>query len=69
MFVRLYSAGSSRTPSHLVLPDPARLAVPDRPVVLGAACHPLLRLQVRAAPCFIDLLRQANGGAVSSPPG
>src|SRR4030088_3496109 len=69
VIVGLYTAGFSRTPFHLVLPDPTRLAVPGRPVVLRAACHPSLRLQGRAAPRFIDLLRQADGGALSSPPG
>jgi len=42
------------------LPDPVRLAVPDRPGVRGAASRPSLRLQGQTAPCFHDLLRQAE---------
>jgi hypothetical protein len=34
------------------LPDPGRLAVPTRPVVVGAACHPPRRLPGQAAPSF-----------------
>jgi hypothetical protein len=34
------------------LPNPARLAVPDRHGVDGAACHPHPRHQDQAAPCF-----------------
>ncbi len=34
------------------LPHPARLVVPNRLGVDGAACHPHLRHQVQAAPCF-----------------
>jgi len=51
------------------LPDPGRLAVPTRPVVVGAASRPHLRPQARTAPSFGGLLRQAEGGALSSPPG
>jgi hypothetical protein len=38
------------------LPDPSRLAVPARPVVVEAACHPSLRSQGQAASSFTDLL-------------
>ena len=34
------------------LPDPRHLAVPARPVVVGAACHPPRRLPDQAAPSF-----------------
>jgi len=44
------------------LPDPDRLAVPIRPVVVGAASHPSLCFQGQAAPCFTGLLRQTGGG-------
>ena len=44
------------------LPSPARLAVPNRHGVDGAASRPLLRHQDWAAPCFNDLLRQAESG-------
>jgi len=45
------------------LPNPARLAVPNRPGFDGAASHPHLRHQDQAAPCFNDLLRQAESGS------
>jgi len=45
------------------LPNPARLAVPNRHGVDGAASHPHLRHQDQAAPCFNDLLRQAESGS------
>ena len=51
------------------LPDPGRLTVPTRPVVVGAACRPSLRSQGQTAPNFGRLLRQPTGGALSSPPG
>jgi hypothetical protein len=51
------------------LPGPSRLAVPTRPVVVGAASRPSWRLPGQAAPSFAGLLRQPNGGALSSPPG
>ena len=51
------------------LPDPDRLAVPTRPGVVGAAptltCVPRLGLP----PASNGLLRQANGGVLSPPPG
>jgi hypothetical protein len=58
---------SYASPSRL--PGPSRLAVPTRPVVVGAACRPSWRLPGPAAPSFTGLLRQADGGALSSPPG
>ena len=42
----------SRCTSPSCLPDPSRLAVPTRPVVVGAACHLALCLQGQAAPSF-----------------
>ena len=51
------------------LPDPGRLAVPTRPVVVGAAPTLTLRLQAQAAPSFSGLLRRPAGGVLSSPPG
>jgi hypothetical protein len=41
------------------LPDPDRLAVPARPVVVGAAPTRALRFQGQAAPSFNDPLRRA----------
>ena len=43
------------------LPDPGRLAVPTRPVVVRAAPAHALRFQDRAAPSFSDPLRRATG--------
>ena len=51
------------------LPDPHHLTVLARPGVVGAACRPHLRSQVRAAPSFSGLLRQAAGGVLSPPHG
>ena len=51
------------------LPDPRRLAVPTRPVVVGAACRPHRRPPDRTAPSFVRLLRQPDGGVVSPPLG
>jgi hypothetical protein len=48
------------------LPDPDRLAVPIRPVVVGAASHPSLRFQGQAAPYFTGLPPQARGGFLHS---
>jgi hypothetical protein len=46
------------------LPDPSRLAVPARPVVVGAAPTRALRFQDRAAPSFNDPLRRAAVGSL-----
>jgi hypothetical protein len=46
------------------LPDPSRLAVPARPVVVGAAPIHTLRLQGRTAPSFNDPLRRAAVGSL-----
>jgi len=51
------------------LPGPRRLAVPTRPVVVGAASRPHRRPPDRTAPSFIGLLRQPDGGVVSPPLG
>ena len=51
------------------LPGPGHLAVLGRPGVVRAASHPPLRFQGQAALSFVGLLRQAGGGALSSPPG
>src|SRR5512140_2060672 len=51
------------------LPDPHRLAVPVRPVVVRAACHLPARLYGSAALSFTSLLRQVGGGVLSPPPG
>src|ERR671913_489488 len=45
------------------LPDPARLAVPDRPVVVGAAPTLPAASQVRLPPASTGLLRQPSGGS------
>jgi hypothetical protein len=45
------------------LPDPARLAVPDRPVVVGAAPTLPGASQVRLPPASTGLLRQPRGGS------
>ena len=47
------------------LPDPGRLAVPTRPVVVGAAPTRTLRLQGQAAPSFNDPLRRAAVGSLT----
>jgi hypothetical protein len=46
------------------LPDPGRLAVPTRPVVVGAAPTRVPRFQDRAAPSFSDPLRRATVGSL-----
>src|SRR5207248_708 len=46
------------------LPDPDRLAVPTRPVVVGAAPARALRFQGRTAPSFSDPLRRAAVGSL-----
>ena len=46
------------------LPDPGRLAVPTRPVVVGAAPTRALRFQGQAAPSFNDPLRRAAVGSL-----
>jgi hypothetical protein len=46
------------------LPDPGRLAVPTRPVVVGAAPTHALRFQSQAAPSFNDPLRRAAVGSL-----
>src|ERR1035437_1830305 len=51
------------------LPDPSRLVVPTRPVVVRAASRPSLRFQGQAALSFTALLRQVGGGVLSSPHG
>ena len=51
------------------LPDPGRLAVPTRPVVVGAAPTLPCASRVRLPPASPSLLRQADGGVLSSPPG
>src|SRR4029077_93728 len=50
-------------------PGPHRLAVPARPVVVGAASHPPRRPPDQAAPRFTRLLRQPGGGVLSPPLG
>jgi hypothetical protein len=47
------------------LPDPGRLAVPTRPVVVGAAPTHTLRFQGRTAPSFNDPLRRAAVGSLT----
>src|SRR4051794_16566254 len=47
------------------LPDPGRLAVPTRPVVVGAAPTHALRFQGQAAPSFNDPLRRAAVGSLT----
>src|ERR1035441_5525887 len=51
------------------LPDPHRLAVPVRPVVVRAACRLPAHLCGSAALSFTSLLRQAGGRGPSPPPG
>jgi hypothetical protein len=51
------------------LPDPNRLVVPTRPVVVRAASHPSLRPQSQAALSFSGPLRRSAGGVLSSPLG
>src|SRR2546421_4994371 len=51
------------------LPDPSRLIVPTRPVVVRAASRPPLRLQVQTALSFSEPLRRSAGGVLSSPHG
>ena len=64
----LSAAGSLSYTFPPRLPDPGRLAVPARPVVVRAASHPLLHLQDQAALSFTGLLRQARGGALHPHP-
>ena len=52
----------------VTLPDPGRLAVPTRPGVVGAA-PTLTCVPGSGCPQLQDLLRQANGGVLSPPPG
>ena len=47
------------------LPDPGRLAVPARPVVVGAAPTRTLRFQGQAAPSFSNPLRRAAVGSLT----
>jgi hypothetical protein len=47
------------------LPDPGRLAVPTRPVVVGAAPIHTLRFQGRTAPSFSNPLRRAAVGSLT----
>jgi hypothetical protein len=47
------------------LPAPSRLAVPARPVVVGAAPTRTLRFQGQAAPSFNDPLRRAAVGSLA----
>jgi hypothetical protein len=49
------------------LPDPHRLAVPARPVVVRAACHLPARLRGSAALSFTSLLRQTGGRVPFTP--
>ena len=51
------------------LPDPHRLAVPARPVVVRAASRPPRRLPDQTALSFTQLLRQPGGGVLSPPLG
>jgi len=51
------------TPFRRCLPDPGRLAVPTRPVVVRAASRPPLRFQGQTALSFTGLLRQTGGGS------
>jgi hypothetical protein len=46
------------------LPGPSRLAMPTRPVVVGAAPARILRFQDQAAPSFSDPLRRATVGSL-----
>ncbi len=55
-------SSSYTSPSRL--PDPGRLAVPARPVVVEAASHLPPRLRGQAASSFTGLLRQPGGGAL-----
>jgi hypothetical protein len=66
---RLCAAGSCSYTVPSRLPDPDHLAVLARFGVVGAACHPHPHPRVRAAPSFIDPLRRASGGVLSSPHG
>ena len=59
----------SRYASPSRLPDPGRLAVPARPVVVRAASHPPQRLQGQAALSFTGLLRQPGEVGLSPAPG
>ena len=55
----------SRYASLSRLPDPGRLAVPTRPVVVRAASRPPLRLLGQAALSFTGLLRQPGEAGLS----
>jgi hypothetical protein len=57
-----------RYASRSRLPDPNRLVVPARPVVVRAACRPPLRFQGQAALSFTRLLRQPRGAGLSPAP-
>jgi len=50
------------------LPDPGRLVVPTRPVVVRAAPTLACISTVRLPSASTSLLRQASGGVLSSPP-
>src|SRR6266851_854105 len=50
------------------LPSPSRLEMPTRPVVVGAASRPHLRLQVQAAPSFSGLTATVPQGRSFHPP-
>src|SRR3954454_3458547 len=54
----------SRYASPPRLPDPGRLVVPTRPVVVRAASRPPLHLQRRTALSYTDLPRQTGGGSL-----
>jgi len=51
------------------LPGARRTAVPTRPVVVRAACHPSRHLPAQAALSFTSLLRQRGGGGLPLPLG
>ena len=51
------------------LTDLGRLAVPTHPAVVRAACHPSSASWSQAALSFNGLLRQSEGGVLSSPHG
>src|SRR6266498_5431344 len=58
---------SSRTPSDPRQPDPNRLAVPARPGIVGAACHPPQRLLGRAAPSFYPVAATTRREGLAPP--
>jgi hypothetical protein len=59
----------SRYASRSCLADLSRLVVPTHPAVVRAACRPPQHLLGRAALSFNGLLRQSDGGVLSSPHG